>query len=386
MAEAGGERVEPGSPLATRLAAALAGDERPVAAAAAALLEDAAAAGATDVHLAPDADGCSMRYRLDGVLLTMGRLGGEDARRVVARLKVLASLPTYVTDLPQEGRIPAGQAPGGEWRLATFPTVHGERAVLRAFGMLRSGRTLDALGLPDHVAGALARYAAHPRGALLLCGPAGSGKTTTIYAVLAALQAGGRDVHTLEDPVEHALPGATQTQIAAAQGLTFATALRSLLRQDPEVLMVGEIRDRETADIAMEAALTGHPLLTTVHGEDTVGALVRLREMGVEPATLTSAIAGIVSQRLLRKQCAGCDGAGCDGCRGSGYRDRVPCAEWLPITPSVRRVLLAGGDEAALREAATADGVVTMRAQAAQLAADGATTAAEVSRVLGSTP
>ncbi len=371
------------TPLEEALARALGERETPVAAAADALLAAARGSGASDVHLDPESDGLAVLYRVDGVLLPAGRVAADVAPRLVARLKVLAELPTYVTDLPQEGRIRDGRGPGGEWRLATFPTVRGERAVLRAFGPARAVRPLGDLGLPADVAAALADYARHPRGALVLCGPAGSGKTTTIYALLAAIRDSGRHVLTLEDPVECEVPGVTQTQVAPAQGLTFARGLRSLLRQDPDVLMVGEVRDRETAAVAVEAALTGHPLVTTVHGDSAPGALARLLDLDVEPASLTSAVVGVVSQRLLRRACRRCRGPACPTCGGTGYRGRLAVADWVGMSAPLRKTLLAGADEPALAAAAAEAGSRGLDARAADLVAAGETTTDETERVLG---
>ena len=325
------------------------------------ILAEARAAGASDVHLQPTAEGLSMRWRIDGVLHEAGLVPREVAPNVVARLKVLAELLTYRTDVPQEGRI-RGEAGDLEMRLSTFPTIHGEKAVVRLFAASGGLTRLDDLGLPPEILEALRRLLGETSGAILFSGPAGSGKTTTIYACLRELVAateGRRSLATLEDPVEVAVAGVAQSQVNPPAGFDLETGLRSLLRQDPEVIAVGEIRDRATAEVAFQASLTGHLVLTTFHAGSAAGAVGRLSDMGIEPYLLRSGILAIVSQRLVRKLC---DCArevddpsarlglpvrrarlpvGCDACGGTGYRGRLVLAEMLvPDASDLGRAIL----------------------------------------------
>jgi type II secretory ATPase GspE/PulE/Tfp pilus assembly ATPase PilB-like protein len=354
-----------------------------------ALLGEAVSQGASDLHLVPGPAGLSARLRIDGCLHDLATFPDPARQRVPARLKVLAGLPTYETDLPQEGRT-AWQ--GREFRVASFPTVHGERLVVRLFDPRHLAADLDALGLPEDVCqglkGALAR-----RGAVFLTGPSGSGKTTVIYACLRHLVAasGGRSILTIEDPVECPVPGVSQTEVAPARGLTFARALRSALRQDPEVLVVGEIRDAETAGIAVEAALTGHLVISTIHAGSAAGVYSRLLEMGIPGHLLTSSIAGILALRLLRRACPGCRGVAvgvagtpaCRTCLGRGYAGRMPLAEWLMPDASLNAAVARGEDTQGLLKAALASGLLTFEVRARRAVAAGETTAGEVSRTFG---
>lgn len=369
-----------------------------------ALLAGARAAGSSDVHLQPTPDALEIRWRLDGVLHEAARLSAAIAPNVIARLKVLAELLTYRTDVPQEGRIRA--APGAlETRVSTFPTLHGEKAVVRLFADPGRYRTLDELGLPAEIAGELVRTLAETSGAVLLAGPAGSGKTTSLYAGLrdlAASTAGARSLATLEDPIEVAVPGVSQSQVNPAAGFTLETGLRSLMRQDPEVIGVGEIRDRATAEVALQAALTGHLVLTTFHAGSAASALGRLLDMGLEPYILRSAIRLIVFQRLARRLCDCARESrdpgdrlglpvpavrlpvGCPACRGTGYRGRLVLAEALtPDRGALARAVLDRRDVEALEAAALADGLIPRWQRASDAVAAGLTSPAEVVRVLG---
>ena len=334
-----------------------------VPAAVAALLSAAAADRASDVHLLPDAEGLLVRFRIDGRLEERGRFAPAVAPNVVGRLKVLAGLLTYDNDRPQEGRIRAPADAGGDadhdpapqMRVSTFPTIHGEKAVVRLFAPAGTLTRLDDLSLTPAIVDGL-KAAVRTRGGLvLIAGPAGSGKTTTAYALLreSAGEPGEppRSLATLEDPVEAVIPGVSQSQTRPAAGFDFPTGLRSLLRQDPEVLLVGEIRDAETARIALGAALTGHLVLTTFHAGTARGAAVRLRETGAEPYQIRHGVRAILTQRLLRRLCycaeestapgarlglplpdaAASDAPvkiarGCERCGGTGYRGRFPVA------------------------------------------------------------
>jgi len=372
--------------LEERLRAALALPEEraPVGSAVALLLADAAAAGVSDIHLNPAPDGLEVLYRRDGVLQRQALLPVEARERVVGRVKVLAGLLTYRRDVAQDGQISAKEAQvPTDVRVAIFPTIHGEKAVLRFFLHGPDKFELRALGLEPAIADALAAAVRRPEGVVLLTGPSGSGKTTTIYGLLHEIAA-KRHVVTIEDPVEHALPGVTQTQVNPNAGVTFGYSLRALLRQDPEVIMVGEIRDRETAHVAMEAGLTGHLVISTVHAGTAVGVVTRLLEMGIEPHVLTASLACVLAQRLLRRRCAACTGVGCDACARTGFRGRCVMGELLAPDEPFRRAVASGADAAALQKLALERGLVPLRAAGERLVREGTTTEAELIRILGS--
>jgi type II secretory ATPase GspE/PulE/Tfp pilus assembly ATPase PilB-like protein len=349
------------------------------------VLGDAVRRGASDVHLEPTHAALEVRYRLDGVLHTVAALDRELAPNVVARLKVLAELLTYRVDVPQEGSIrEAAGGQGVEMRVSTFPTIHGEKVVVRLFDPTGRLLDLDDLGLAPDLLAALKALLGERTGAILLTGPSGSGKTTTIYACLRQLaRAGGRHIVTIEDPVEQVLEGVSQAQARPGTEFDFARGLRSLVRQDPEVIMIGEVRDPETAGIAVEAALTGHLVFSTLHAGSACGVVGRLLDMGVEPYLLTSGLRAILNQRLVRRRCPACAGACCDGCAGTGYCGRILLAELLTLDAPLRQAILARSDTAALEAAADRPGRRTLRGAAARAVADGLTTPGEIERVLG---
>lgn len=373
-----------------------------------AILSAARAAQATDVHLVPQAEALAMHWRVDGVLQPVARFPIELAARVVSRLKVLARLLTYHTDIPQEGRVNDESGPSvDETRLSTFPTLHGEKAVIRLF--VGSGRyhRLHELGLPSQTLETLASLLDQTSGVILVTGPAGSGKTTTIYAALRELadkSRGGRSLVTLEDPIEIAVPGVAQSQVQPSAGFDMASGLRSLLRQDPEVIMVGEIRDKSTAETVFQAALTGHLVLTTFHAGSAAQAVNRLSDMGIEPYLLRSAIRAILCQRLVRRLCDCARSStsadeqlglplesaavrlpvGCAACRGTGYRGRFLLTELLlPERSDLGRAILSRSDAAQLEELAVRSGMTTQFAGAVGAVTAGLTSPAEVRRVLG---
>jgi type II secretory ATPase GspE/PulE/Tfp pilus assembly ATPase PilB-like protein len=349
------------------------------------VLRDAVRRAASDVHLEPTPSAVEVRYRLDGVLHSVATLDRDLAPNLVARLKVLAELLTYRIDVPQEGSI--REAAGGygvEMRVSTFPTIHGEKAVVRLFDA--SGRLLDLdeLGLSPDLLAALTGLLRERTGAVLLTGPSGSGKTTTIYACLRHLvRVGGRHIVTIEDPVEQVLEGVSQAQARPGTEFDFARGLRSLVRQDPEVILIGEVRDPETAGIAVEAALTGHLVFSTLHAGSACGVIGRLLDMGVEPYLLTSGLRAILNQRLVRRACATCSAVGCGECAGTGYRGRLLLAELLTLDAPLRQAVLARSDTVALEVAADRPGRQTLRQAAEKAVADGLTTAQEIERVLG---
>jgi type II secretory ATPase GspE/PulE/Tfp pilus assembly ATPase PilB-like protein len=373
------------------------------------ILAQSRTAGASDVHFHPGALGMDVRWRIDGVLQPVTVLPSRLAANVVARLKVLAELLTYHNDVPQEGRIRG--APGDvEMRLSTFPTLHGEKAVVRLFaGSGRFHRLID-LGLPDVVYDALSQVLDETSGAVILSGPAGSGKTTSLYACLRELAArsrGERSLATLEDPIEAAVEGAAQSQVNLAAGVTLESGLRALLRQDPEVIAIGEIRDRVTAEISLQAALTGHLTLTTFHAGSACEVIGRLLDMGLEPYAIRSALRAVVAQRLVRRLCPACavpaggpedllglavDHAhvarGCDACGQTGYQGRLVLAELLlPDHEAFGQAILARADVHQLERTALTSGMIGRWERACQAVEEGLTSPAEIRRVLGvSTP
>jgi type II secretory ATPase GspE/PulE/Tfp pilus assembly ATPase PilB-like protein len=371
------------------------------------LLAGAQGAGASDLHLHPTPDGLEVAWRRDGVLHRVALVPARVAPNVVARLKVLADLLTYRSDVPQEGRIRS--APGvPEMRVSTFPTLHGERAVVRLFAASGRFESLDDLGLPVEIVGELRALLGETSGGIVLAGPAGSGKTTTLYACLRELvsrEGGRRSLATMEDPIEVAVPGVAQAQVNSSAGLTLETGLKSLLRQDPEVLGVGEIRDRATAEMAVQASLTGHLVLTTFHAGSAAAALGRLADMGIEPYLLRSGVRAVLFQRLARRLCAACAVAvdpgdpgatlglpvasarapvGCAACGGTGYAGRVVLCELLhPDRGTLARAVLDRADLDRLDAAARADGMTSRWERAAAAVERGITSPAEVRRALG---
>jgi len=368
------------------------------------LLAEAQARGASDVHVQPTPAGFDIRWRLDGVLHLVGSIPRGETTDIVARLKVLAGLLTYHTEVPQEGRIRQVSA-GPEMRVSTFPTLHGERVVVRMFAASGQQQRLEALGLPAEIRQRLGLLLGETAGAIVVTGPAGSGKTTTAYACVREIVAGSaasRCVVTMEDPVEVALDGVAQSQVNPAAGFNLAQGLRSILRQDPEVVLVGEIRDRDTAEGVFGAALTGHLVLTTFHAGSAAGAISRLAEMGIEPYLLRSGLLAIVHQRLVRRLC---DCAvwtdeeterlglpvtrvrrpvGCDGCAGTGYRGRLVLAEMLEPQPTdLGRAILNRDDAARIESLAREAGLVPIAQRAHSAVEAGWTSALEVRRVLG---
>jgi type II secretory ATPase GspE/PulE/Tfp pilus assembly ATPase PilB-like protein len=359
------------------------------------LLRDAVRRAASDVHLEPTPRAVEVRYRLDGVLQPVVSLERELAPNVVARLKVLAELLTYRVDIPQEGGIRgAAGGFGVEMRVSTFPTIHGEKVVVRLFDPTARLLDLDDLGLAPELLAAVKGLLRERTGAVLLTGPSGSGKTTTIYACLRHLaRAGGRSQHivTIEDPVEQVLEGVSQAQARPGTEFDFARGLRSLVRQDPEVIMIGEVRDPETAGIAVQAALTGHLVLSTLHAGSGCGVIGRLLDMGVEPYLLTSGLRAVLNQRLVRRVCPACAAVprprlGCAACAGARYKGRLLLAELLTLDAPLRQAILERSDTATLEAVADRSGRRTLRAAAAAAVADSLTTPEEIERVLGPLP
>jgi general secretion pathway protein E len=311
------------------------------------------------------------------LLQTISRHDEQTGRSIVARLMVMAQLLTYRQDIPQEGRLTTtvrSVTDPLDMRLAIIPTVNGLRAAVRLPAELTQPRTLDDLQLPETALAGLKQFAGSETGMLILTGPAGSGKTTTIYALLGhiARTSPGISIVTLEDPVERHLPGITQIEVSPLGQMTYERALRSILRQDPQVLMLGEIRDAATATLAVQAALSGHRLICTFHASTPAGAIARLIEMGIEPYQITSSLHGAMATRLLRKK------------SDKGYNGRVPVAEFIRMNDAARAAILRREDAANLQAIFQSQaGFISLRSSAAELVAKNQTDAAEVARVLG---
>ncbi|MFM7166301.1 MAG: GspE/PulE family protein [Planctomycetaceae bacterium] len=372
------------------------------------ILQQAALQRASDIHLTPDDSLFRMQWRIDGVLHLAAGFEREFGSRLVARLKVIAGLLTYRTDIPQEGRV-AAEYSASEVRVSTFPTLYGEKAAVRLFGGAAERQLLAQLGLPPESEQCLRQQLLATSGVLLITGPSSSGKTTTAYALIREILRAGdgaRCVMTIEDPIESAIAGAAQSQVRPAAGFDLAAGLKSMMRQDPDVILVGEIRDPATAEATFQAALTGHLVIATFHAGSAVEALTRLLEMGLEPYLIRSALRMVVSQRLLRKCCdcqrcsagipaaatnltdkplpAAALAAGCSNCGGTGYLGRVALAECLdPDLSAVAAALLSRADSQVLAAAAERSGMVGLRVFAERAIQAGVTNTAEVLRVFG---
>jgi len=346
---------------------------------------------ATDIHLQPDEAGWDLRFRIDSVLQMISRFPPEIGKRITQRLKVLAELLTYRHDVPQEGRIVSALG-ANETRLSTFPTLFGEKSVVRlSVGSAQYCR-LDDLGLHEELLESLRDALGTTGGVILLTGPAGSGKTTTAYACLREIverTGGTRNVVSLEDPVEVVLQGVAQSQVRPEQGFDLATGLRSLLRQDPEVIFVGEIRDRSVAEVVFQASLSGHLVITTFHAGSAVEAVCRLSDLGIEPFVLRSSLRLVVGQRLFRKLCE-CSQEresgiqGCAKCAGTGFLGRFVLAEMLaPGESHLARKILDRIDAPELEQVAREAGFISLEEWAKQAVEQKRTTSEEVFRVLG---
>jgi general secretion pathway protein E len=356
-------------------------------------LYDALKAGASDVHLESTGSGLAIKYRIDGVLTAAETLrGAELAEQVVSRIKVMSELDIAERRVPQDGRFKARHANGKEagreidFRVSVMPSVLGEDAVLRildrrALSDQVTGLTLESLGFESRLKQKLRGLAAQPYGMVLVTGPTGSGKTTTLYALISETNNGRDKFITIEDPVEYQLPGVLQIPVNEQKGLTFARGLRSILRHDPDRIMVGEIRDPETAEIAVQSALTGHLVYTTVHANNVFDVLGRFLHMGVDPYNLVSALNAVMAQRLVRVLCRKCQGKGCSDCRQTGFRGRKAIGELLVLDDELRELIVARAPARKLKEAARAAGTVPLRDAAMALVEAGETTLEEINRV-----
>jgi len=378
-------------------------------------LYDALKAGASDIHLESTAGGLAVKYRVDGVLDHAATVGGvELAEHIISRLKVLAELDIAERRIPQDGsfRVESGGR-DIDLRVSIMPSIHGEDAVIRILdkrAMIESygALTLEALGFDAPSLATLRTLAQEAYGMLLVTGPTGSGKTTTLYAALTEIHNGREKIITIEDPVEYQLPGILQIPVNEKKGLTFAKGLRSILRHDPDKIMVGEIRDRETAEIAVQSALTGHLVLTTVHANNVFDVFGRFTHMGIDPYAFVSALNGIWAQRLIRMNCPHCaaryqpdaqelasvhleseevgdyifmHGKGCGDCRGTGYRGRRSIAEILTLNDEIRELIVDKQPIRRIKAAAQANGTRSLRLAALDLVRRGATTIDEIKRV-----
>jgi type IV pilus assembly protein PilB len=366
--------------------------------------------GASDVHLAPDGRELRVRFRIDGVLQDITTVPRRMAAGVVSRVKIMAELDISERRLPQDGRV--GLVVDGrhvDLRVVTLPSVHGEGVVMRVLDKASVVVELNKLGMADAERERFERACRQTHGAVLVTGPTGSGKSTTLYAALQLLNTPEKNIITVEDPVEYEMAGLTQVQVSSKVGLTFALGLRTMVRADPDVIMVGEIRDRETAQIAVESALTGHLVLSTLHTNDAPSAITRLIEMGIEPFLVASALECVVAQRLARMLCPSCkrrtiipanvlresgykarveleayEPVGCRRCGGSGYRGRLGLYEVMNVTPEIQTMALERQPAEAIRDVAVRQGMTRLRDDGLQKVRQGRTSIAEIARVIGS--
>ena len=352
---------------------------------------------ASDIHFEPNEDYLDVRCRVDGIMTRIERLPIKIHTAVASRLKLMARLDIGEKRLPQDGRIDTRIGSKQiDMRVSTLPGVHGESVVLRILDRSDTAVSLAQLGMPEGILTKYQRLITQPHGMILITGPTGSGKTTTLYATLEKINSEKQKIITVEDPVEYQLDGITQIQANASIGLNFAAGLRSIVRQDPDVLMVGEIRDHETAEIAIESALTGHLVFSTLHTNDAAGAVTRLQDMGVEGYLISSSLLAIQAQRLVRRICEDCKkehaisldeapvlhrGEGCERCGNSGYRGRVGLYELLVMSDAIRHHIASGADANTIREQAIKEGMKTLRQDALEKLAAGLTTPEEVVRV-----
>ena len=367
------------------------------------LLFEAVKERATDIHVEPFEDRCEIRFRVDGVLHDKLSLPKTHQAPLTSRIKVMARMDISERFVPQDGRI--GISVGGgsvDIRVGSVPTRHGERLALRLLDKRQGLLALDELGMPGKARSALEEMVSRPYGMILLTGPTGSGKTTTLYAILQKLARPEVNIITVEDPIEYDLPGVGQIQVNEKAGVTFASALRAILRQDPDIIMVGEMRDFETAHMGVQASLTGHLVLSTLHTNDAPSAVVRLADMGVEPYLVAGSLLGVVAQRLVRKVCPSCAtaaeapppfrkagietvqrGAGCERCLGTGYYGRFGLYEVLVMDDTLREAVSKGATSSRIRELARENGFKTLWETGLKRVRQGLTTPEELVRAVG---
>ena len=347
-----------------------------------ALLSQAARDGASDIHIEPFERHSSVRFRVDGGLREVVQPNRALHAALISRLKIMALLDIAEKRLPQDGRISLrlGQR-AIDVRVSTLPSAHGERAVLRLLDKSGARLSLESIGMQGPTLQRFEKLIAQPHGIVLVTGPTGSGKTTTLYAALQRLDAAHSNIMTVEDPIEYELVGVGQTQVNPKIDLDFAKALRAILRQDPDIIMIGEIRDHETAQIAVQASLTGHLVLATLHTNDAVSAVTRLTDMGIEPFLLSSSLLGVLAQRLVRKTCTACQGSGCTVCGHTGYQGRTGIFELLTVDEPLRGLIHNRTSESDMHRQAQRNGLGSLREDGERLVALGLTSREELLRV-----
>lgn len=382
-------------------------EEMPVVRLANSLLYAAIDQSASDIHIEPTANLGRIRFRIDGVLHDQQMIEAPFMNQLNARFKVLARIDIAEKRIPQDGKFRiAYEQKEIDLRVSTFPSLYGENLVVRILDRAAQTIQLDALGFDHEMKQTVQELLHRSQGFLLVCGPTGAGKTTTLYAALSALNSAEKHIITLEDPVEYNLAGVTQGHVNPDAGFTFATGMRSLLRQDPDIVMVGEIRDKETAQIALEASLTGHLVLSTIHTNDAPSVIMRLMDMGIEPFLINASLTGVLAQRLARKICLSCrvmveptaeeyqilqrinlplamlyKGAGCASCKGRGYKGRIGIFELLVMTSKLRSLIVHSPSLDAITEQTRADGLQPLIVDGGRKVAQGIITLAELLRV-----
>lgn len=336
---------------------------------------------ASDIHVEPGKTALRIRFRVDGQLNCYRSLPGDRAAPLLSQLKLMANLDIGERRLPQDGHLSYGDL---QVRVSTIPTVYGEKIVLRLLRSHLLFSEIDELGMTERQLMQVKRWIKSPHGLLVVTGPTGAGKTTTLYTLLNQLNVETRNIVTLEDPVEIRLNGINQVQILERTGLTFARGLRSILRQDPDVIMIGEIRDQETVEIAVRAALTGHLVMTSLHTGDAVSAVTRLLDMGIPPYLVASSVSGVIAQRLVRKTCRACKGSGghCKMCQDSGYSGRMAAFEVLTVDEPLQEFITRCPSTSQLRQFVRAKGMMTLKEHLLSLVEEGKTSLEELERVV----
>ncbi len=338
---------------------------------------------ASDIHIDPSFEGVILRIRIDGILTHVDTFSSDMHEELIARIKIMAGLRTDIHFVPQDGRFKFSQGISNcDVRVSIIPTHYGENAVLRLLIENTHPPQLADLGFSEFDEKKICRGLESHHGMILVTGPTGSGKTSTLYTLIKMLSTGETSIITLEDPIEYALPGVRQIQIREKHGVTFANGLRSIIRQDPDIIMVGEIRDAETAQIATNISLTGHLLLSTLHTNSALGAIPRLIDMGIDPYLVASTVSLVIGERLVRKICRECRGLGCRGCETSGYKGRTILGEVLIVDEELRAYIMSRLSLAEISRYVRSKGMITMYEDGMEKVEKGITTREEVLRVL----